>query len=273
MADDDFYRPGPCRPYDYISMCTLPIESAAITGYALEAASEIIYYASAQRFDSCQVTLRPCRAGCSGASWPALSNGWWEYGGGGPRPALINGLWYNIVCGACGSGCSCTIIDEVILPGPVQHIVQVTLDGNVLVSGSDYRLDDYRKLVRLNNLLWPWCNDLSKDITQVGTWSVTAIYGEPLPTLGKLAVGQLFCEIVSDILGSDCDLPSNLTEMTRQGLSLTFESAEDALKSGFENLKYVDKFITRYNPHGLMARARVYDLDAPDSRVTGTTIT
>jgi hypothetical protein len=271
---DDFYGPGPCRPYDYVSFCTIPQGGAAVSGYALEAASEIIYYGTAQRFDTCQVTLRPCRQSCYGDGWPSASYGWYDYGGGGPRPTLINGNWYNIACGQCGTECSCTVISEVMLPGPVREIAQVTVDGVVLVDGVDYRLDDYRKLVRLGGLLWPICNNLQLGITEVGTWSVTAIYGEPLPTLGKLAVGELFCDILSDLLGDDCRIPSQVTDITRQGVSLTYETVQEALAAGFEGLKYVDKFFARYNPNHLMARPYMVDMDGVQpGRVTGTVIT
>ena len=271
ILPDDMYRPGPCRNYEYVSFCTIPTEAAAVSGYALEAASEIIYYAGGQRFDTCQVTIRPCRKDCYGESWPRLSGGWWEFGTW-PQPALINGLWYNIACGACGTNCSCSVVSETILPGPVQEIIQVTVDGVVLDPVSDYRLDDYRKLVRLGGVLWPLCNDLTKGITETGTWSVTALYGEPLPTLGKLAVGQLFCQILNDLVNNECSLPDNVTDITRQGLSFTLPDVQDAVEAGFENLRYVDKFIQRFNPHKLMARPKLYDVDGPDFRVTGTTI-
>jgi hypothetical protein len=172
----------------------------------------------------------------------------------------------------CGTSCSCSIVSETILPGPVREIVQVTVDGEVLDPTTDYRLDDYRKLVRLGGELWPLCNDLNKGITEVGTWSVTAIYGEPLPNLGKLAMGQLFCQIIADLVGGECSLPDNVTDITRQGLSFTLDDVESLVQSGFTGLKYVDQFIQRYNPHKLAARPRLYDIDGPDFRVTGTTI-
>lgn len=272
ITGTDFYTPGPCQPYEYISRCTIPTGSEALTGYALEIASEIIYYLSGQRFDSCQITIRPCRKSCGGNDWPFISNSWWEVGSG-IMPAKINGAWYNLACGMCGDSCSCTMISETILPGPVQRVVQVVVDGVALTADVDYRLDDYRKLVRLGGAMWPLCNDFNKSLTEVGTWGVTAIYGEPLPTLGKLAVGELFCEVLNDLIGDDCSLPSNVTEVVRQGLTMTLESSEEAAQDGFTGLKWVDRFIQTYNPTALRARPQMYDLDAPTFRVTGTTIT
>lgn len=272
ILPDDFYSPGPCRPYDWVGFCVpIPTEAAAISGYAVQAASEILYFASGQRFDTCQVTLRPCRKECYGDGWNRLSAGWWDVGGGwGPWPALINGLWYNITCGSCGTDCSCSIVSETLLPGPVREIAQVTVDGVVLDPVTDYRLDDYRKLVRLGGDQWPLCNNLNLGITAEGTWSVTAIYGEPMPTLGKFAMGQLLCQIIADVLGDDCALPDNVTNVTRQGLSFTLDEVSELIKSGFTGLKYVDQFVQRYNPNNLAARPRLYDVDGPNSRVTGT---
>lgn len=275
-AGEDFYRPGPCAPYDYVLRCPLPTGSdAVVTGYAVEAASEILYYATGQRFDACQVTLWPCRRGCDTAGpWLYNPPGWWEWGSS-PRPALIQGSWYNIVCGTCGDNCSCTSLSEVNLPGPVASVVQVTVDGSILVPGVDYRLDNYRTLVRLGGAQWPFCNNLAVPVTGSGAWTVTAVYGEPLPRLGELAMGELIGEIVKDFNCEDCSLPVGVTELTRQGMSMTLEAVEDLTQSDLYNLKYVRRFIHTFNPHRLQATAYMPDLDGTDDqfRAVGTTIT
>lgn len=268
VTGDAFYRPGPCAPYPFATFCAIPIEAAAVSGTALQAASEIAFYATAQRFDACQVTLRPCKRECYGST--IFGTGWW-WDGSWPRPLNIDGQWYNMTCGVCAGNCSCTIISETVLPGPVREVVQVTVDGVILTPDVDYRLDDYRRLVRID-AFWPFCNDLNKDISQPGTWSVTAIYGEPLPALGRLAVGELFCQILASLLGNECQLPPNVTSLTRQGVSMDLETTQEALAAGFDGLRYVDKFIQQYNPSHLRARAYAFDLDSPDFRVTGTRI-
>lgn len=269
----DFYNPSPCLTYDPVITCnTLLLDplAPAVSGVALQAASELIFYATGQRFDSCEVSLRPCRKQCPGA-FGNYGDTWWEYGTY-PRPVLISGTWYNIGCGDCGDGCSCAPVYETWLPGPVQRIVEVKEHGVVLTQGVDYRLDDYRKVVRLG-ALWPFCNDVNKADTEVDTWSITAVFGEPLPALGRLAVGELFCAILTDLLGNDCELPDGVTNVTRQGLSFTLQTTEELLESNQFNLPYTDKFIRTFNPHGLQSRSAVYDLDSPSFRITGTTIT
>lgn len=270
VTGDSFYRPGPCLSYEPIfTFCPLPTGSESVSGYALEAASELLYYATAQRFDNCQVTIRPCRRDCYG-SITGYNAGWW-WDGAYPVPANINGRWYNLTCGICGDTCSCTAISETVLPGPVRNVVQVTVDGVILTPDVDYRLDDYRKLVRLGDV-WPLCNDLNKDISQADTWSVTVVYGEPLPMLGRLAAGQLTSEIAKDLVCGDCALPPGVTNITRQGITMDLENARDLVDTDLFGLRYVDRFIRTYNPHRLMARAAVYDIDGPGFRVTGTTI-
>jgi hypothetical protein len=167
------------------------------------------------------------------------------------------------------------MLSEVNLPGPVASVVQVTVDGAVLVQGVDYRLDNYRTLVRLGGAQWPFCNNLTVPVSGTGAWTVTAVYGEPLPTLGKLAMGELVNEIAKDFACGDCSLPLGVTELTRQGMSMTLESAEELSQGDLYNLKYVRRFIHVYNPHRLQATAYMPDLDGSDDkfRVLGTTIT
>lgn len=264
---------GPCEPYPYILVCDLLGASPEVTGQAVLAATDLLYLATAQRFGGCEVTLRPCRDNCyntqlgqSGYGYPQ----WWD--SGYPWPVNMGGgVWINMACGMCGDGCSCATVSQVTLPGPVQSITQVLVDGVVLTPDVDYRVDDYRKLVRLGGAQWPLCNNYNLADTEVGTWSVTAVYGEPFPEgLGKIAMGQLICEFVNFLTSGECGLPENITELTRQGISMSFNDVNEVLETGFTGLKWVDQFIRRYNPNGLMARAYVYDLDGPTFRAVGT---
>src|SRR5690606_6789226 len=122
----------------------------------------------------CEQTLRPCRRDCwGGDTWPWRGS-WWEWTGGTwPQPALIGGSWFNLTCGGCPNSCSCTTLSEVLLPGPVDCVTEVLVDGEQLIEGVDWRLDDNRLLVRLGGM-WPKCNRLDLPDDHPGTWSVTA---------------------------------------------------------------------------------------------------
>jgi hypothetical protein len=265
------YRFGPCAPWTPTWTCDIAAiaGAAAVTGVAVEIASEVLYLLTAQRFDQCSVTIRPCRQECVN-SFGAIGT-WWQYGTY-PRPYWWNGTWYNLTCGSgCPSNsCSCVTIDEVTLPGPVD-VTQVKVDGVILVEGVNYRVDDYRKVVRIDGVLWPFCQDLSKADTEVGTWSMTVTFGEPVPALGSLAVGELALEIVKYLTcAADCQLPQGVVDISRQGVSMTIGAISEILKNGFIQLRWCDLFIATANPHGLDARPAVIDLDSPDFRVVGT---
>jgi len=261
---------GPCDTWPVRWTCPLTGVSPEITGMALEAASEILYQLTGQRFSECTVALRPCREECygTGYGWSWRGSGWWgDYGY--PTPVNIGGQWFNLGCGQCGTNCSCSPVSETYLPGPVVSITQVLVDGVELVNGVDYRVDDYRKLVRLGDQ-WPFCNDLNKASTEVGTWEVTAVYGEPVPVLGQMAVGELACEFIKLFTGQECSLPNGITELTRQGVSMSFANASNDLLQLFARYPLSYLFIQTYNPYNLRARARAYDLDGPEFRAVGT---
>jgi hypothetical protein len=179
-------------------------------------------------------------------------------------------VWLNLVCGGCGGECSCSALSEVLLPAPVHHVVEVKLDGTPLASGA-WRLDDARKLVRVDGGTWPWCNDLAaRDDTTVGTWSVTAAYGREVPALAQLAAGELGCQWLRAMNGEDCRLPANLTSLARQGVSISLPDPAQLLEHHQLGLYWADLFLRTYNPHGLARRARAYNVDAPPARRVGT---
>lgn len=265
------YTFGPCDPWDPIwqrGECNVVdlVGAPEVTGVAVEAASEILYHLTAQRFGTCTVTLRPCRRSCYDV-WPAA--GWWQYGTY-PRPFWYAGVWYNLGCGVCGDNCSCTGLDEIVLPGPIDNIISVKQDGVELVNGLNYRVDDYRKVVRIDGVLWPFCQDLRLEDTEPNTVSITASYGEPVPIIGRMAVGELAGEIVKYLLCLDCQLPQGVVDISRQGTSMTIANVSELFNTGFIQLRMCDLFIKTANPHHLQARSAVYDLDSPQPRATGT---
>lgn len=256
---------GPCSDWPVQWMCDLT-ESAAVTGSALTGATEILWALSGRQFGTCEITLRPCRRDCD------IAAGWQPWPGTTyPVPALIGGQWYNLVCGCTAAGCSCTTLvgREVVLPAQVSSITVVKIDGSPMATGS-YRVDDNRILVRTDGSEWPSCNDLTKSDTEAGTWSVTAAYGQPVPTMGKLAVGELACEIVRALRGDDCRLPRHVQSLVRQGVTIQFPQITELLKDGKTGLYLTDMFLAAVNPAGLPARPRTFSVDTPAHRRAGT---
>lgn len=274
---------GPCDAWDPIwcvDLTTAGVDLSA-SGTALMAATEILYNRSAQQFGLCTFTVRPCREDCyDQVFWGSWGGGGWGAGwfGGGfgnswPRPALINGAWYNIACGGCGGSCSCTNISEALLPSPVASILEVKLNGEVLpASGTDgtngYRVDDYRKLVRLGGAQWPVCQDMSAPDTADNTWSVTLQVGQEVPTAGRYAVGELALEIMKSCAGLACMIPFTATTITRQGITIDLPTIAELLDRKLLGLAWCDLFVSTFNPHGLTAVPQVYDVDRESNRRT-----
>ena len=268
------YTFGPCEPWDPIwprGECAEILEtaSAEVTGQAIEIASEILFHLTAQRFSLCTVVLRPCRQSCYN-TFPWFQ--WWQYGVY-PQPYWWNGTWYNLTCGNCPaeSSCSCPGLSETTLPGPIASVTEVKVDGVVLTPGVDYRVDDYRKLVRLGGEIWPFCQNMNLADTEVGTWSTTVTYGEVVPAIGRLAVGELGLEVVKYLLcDGDCALPQGVIDISRQGVSMSIANISELFNTGFIQLRMCDLFIKTANPNHLQARSAVYDLDSPSYRAVGT---
>jgi hypothetical protein len=194
---------------------------------------------------------------------------WWELGTPWyPTPVLFDGNWYNIACGSCQGDCSCTRIEQIVLPGPITSITEVKIDGDVL-SSNDYRLDDWRKITRLDGL-WPICNDLNKPDTEEGTWSVSLVYGQPVPTMGRMAVGELAYQLILACMGDDCCvLPYRIQQLARQGVSIDFPDVSQLMDVNRLGLQFCDMFLDAGNPYGLRSRSEVYNIDAPSPTIAG----
>jgi hypothetical protein len=260
---------GPCAGWDApIWTCALPVGAAAVTGQAVQAASDVLYALTGRHLGTCQLTIRPCRESCWGNEWPFLQ--WWQFGLY-PRPVFYEGVWYNITCNNCPNGsCSCSVISEALMPAPVAQIMQVKVDGVVLPSTA-YRMDNYRLLVRTDGGVWPFCNNLALDDTHTGTWSVTLTTGQEVSTLGRMALGELATQFVKLLLcNSDCLFPKPVQQLVRQGVTMNFLDPNEVFANGKIGLYLCDLFVSVENPNRLMMPSEVYDLDAPSYRITNT---
>lgn len=258
---------GPCEPWSVKWPCDVSCESPAVTGAAATFATETIWALSGRQFGLCTVTLRPCRRDCEGDSYWFGRNDFGLSSNAWPRPALIGGEWFNLTCGDCTNGCSCSTVSEVLLPAPVYRVVSVVIGDTPLVTGA-YRVDDARLLVRTDGGVWPLCNDLSRNPGEEGTWTVTAEYGIPVPEGGAWAVGELACQYLRAFKGEDCSLPLAVQTLARQGVTISFPSITESFKDGLTGLYLVDTFIKTWNPNGLKQRSRTVSVDGTLARRT-----
>jgi len=251
---------GPCAPWSPIWCGTISPSVAAVTGTFVGAATEVLWAKSGRQFGFCDNTLRPCRKDCWGGVWPWGAQ-WWDVGARGyPWPYQYNGAWFNLGCGGCPGNCSCSIIYEALLPMPVNTITSVKVDGAVL-DPSKYKLYNDRSLLRTDGNPWPLCNDLNKDDSQVGTWSITANFGVTVPDMGRLALGELVEQFGLACTGAACKLPQPVQQLVRQGVSLTFLDPNQVFADGKIGLYFCDLFISTFNPQGIAARAQAINVD------------
>lgn len=215
------------------------------------------------RLSLCPTTVRPCALGCMGGSYfaaPVVSTSGSWVPGSGWGPYMSGGNWYN-GCG-CGSpsDCSCSLVPEVLLPTEVGKITSVWLNGAEL-DPSAYRVDNGTRLVRTDGDPWPLCQDMSISDPADGGLFVTYYTGVAPNDLFRYAAGVLATEFYKACQGTQCRLPTGVTTMTRNGITMDIPSG--LFPGGATGIHEVDAIIRIYNPYSLKAPARVM---SPDSR-------
>lgn len=233
-----------------------PDLQAAATNYA----ATVLWAATGRRFGTCELTVRPCGIQCDDCNQGMY---WW---GGVWLPYVFNGVWRNCWCG--DMACKCEPRCQVYLPGPVESITSVTMNG-VLIGPDAYRVDGQQWLVRTDGECWPRCQDYSVD-TGDNTLEVVYPRGIAGPAALASATGILACEFIKACRGSACRLPQRLSTVARQGVQLTYVNVDQLLERGLTGITEVDQLIMAYNPHGTKTRMRVSSPDLPATRQTTT---
>lgn len=214
------------------------------------------------RLSLCPVTVRPCAARCNPSAWIEAPVG--LSGSGAFQPFISGGRWFNS-CGCSRPGsCSCTVIQEIALPGEVSGPITVRIDGAML-EASAYRVDNGNRLVRQDGEAWPICQDMNLPDGEVGTFSISYYPGLGPDALLSSAAGILAAEYYKSCQGKDCRLPSNVIGVTRQGVQ--FQIAADSFGSGLSGIREVDDIVGIYNPFRLKVPPRVMSPDRRGARM------
>lgn len=241
-----------------------------------QVAAELLFGLTGQRFGpSCPVTVRPCRKQC--AEGFGLLSGRFLYQGAlstGPFiPYMRDGRMFNASLCGCSGDCHCgPELCEIYLPGPIYDIVSVDVDG-VVVDPLTYNVLDGQYLVRRSDTAedaeggtcWPSCQDMSLPPGEAGTFTVSYRTGIPLPAMGVAALSELAAHYIRGCNGCGCGVGSrnNLRSMSRQGVDLQFQDAQETLADGRTGLPLVDLFIQTVNPSRLPQAMRVLSPDSP----------
>lgn len=236
-------------------------------------ASDLLWNWTGRVFGTCEVSVRPCQSGCADSGWSTYwgrgplwdpgfpSHGTGPHGGASWYPVLVSGRWYNVTCG-CAGVCTCAVTGPTVLslPGPIQSVTEVWIDGVVLPPTS-YRVQNKRYLIRTDGEAWPQCQNMLADpTTDKDTFEVTYVKGLPVPIGGQVAAGRLACELALAACGSaECALPERVTTITRQGVTVGFADTYEDLKAGGTGIYSIDTWVASVTRSNSFASVRSYD--------------
>lgn len=270
--------PGPVTP-DGAGPCAWPVDTACAPGFpddpadwtpqhllAVEIATDMLWRRTAGRYGLCPELVRPCRRACT----PDAHGTGFLFD---PRGSVLNpyqdehGRWLNFGCGCADSSCSCKPLCSLRLPGPVNTVVEVRIDGDV-IPADQYTLNrrsGYAELIRVGGTsgpCWPTCQDLEQPITAPDTFSVLYLRGKAVPVAGMRALGSLASEIYKQCTGAaNCRLPDRVKTVTREGITYDMFDPGEWLDQGLTGLRDVDTWLRSVNPHGLYQPSAVFSLD------------
>jgi hypothetical protein len=227
--------------------------STALKDRATELAWSTLRTLSGGRVGNCPVVVRPCLgAPCS------LCSRWWDSHYAWVRAGLHAGEWVNCICGT--TGCSCTPMCEIVMPGPVAALISVEL-GGVDLELTDFRVDNGNRIVRMDGECWPSCQNLGAPLGDPDTLGITYIPGIIPDGAGLWAAGVLACEFSKACTGGKCRLPASVTAVARQGVS--FSMSTGMFADGMTGIREVDAYIVSINPHLHRTPPMVWSPDVP----------
>lgn len=240
-----------------------PQLQADATAYA----TLVLWASTGRQFGECELTVYPCGRDYSGTGWGDGAWGW-SWNEGTFVPYIWGGQWYNAACGCGLAGCfSCKPRCAAYLPGPVSSITKVTLDG-VILDPSEYRVWDQQWLTRVGDAgsqhCWPPCQDFNAINPR---FQVVYKRGTPVPLALMNAAKTLAGEYAKACLGQECQLPSRVVNIARQGVTVSLQDIDTLLRDGFTGITSVDSIIQALNPFRLKGRTRMYSPDVPVDRI------
>lgn len=136
---------------------------------------------------------------------------------------------------------------------PIVSVSSVTTAAGALPS-ADYQVANRSVLYRTNRTPWNFDSGVT----------VTYIYGQNPPPLGRLAAIKLGNELVLSVTDPDaCSLPANVTNVTRLGLSFALSNTAALAALRQTGIFEVDLFVAVSNPSGALKRPRIFSPDKP----------
>lgn len=257
---------GPCESgwTPTVSLCSdWGSHSAAVQAYALRTAIWVVWAAAGRRHGPCPRTVRPC----SPAQAPLYQTYPVSFNGHGEGYWTLSGVpsgGVQLLGPCCMGACSCTP-SQVALPGNVDSVTEVRIDGAVLDPAA-YQLQGAGLLVRIDGQPWPSTQDLSIAAGQPDTWSITYLDGIAVPGVLNDAAGIYACQVARARTGGTCRLPNRVQSVTRQGVEIQYVDSENYLDENRTGVAEVDQLIATVNPNRLQRAPQFWSPDMPSFR-------
>jgi hypothetical protein len=223
-----------CEEWPIVWPCVIANADPDILDAAQSLAEQLLWALSGYRVGRCvfREAFRPAAAG--GCGFPYKDeNGYWRNGG------------------RTGSSC-CRVL---LTHRPVISVTSVTEPGHLL-DPAEYVLEG--SWLRSRNGCWPMAAECEDPELQV-----TYLAGVPFPAGTAAAVGEVACEYLTALEGGQCRLPSRATSITRQGVTVTLDTAADFVARGRIGLPITDAWLESVVGVGPRVASRVYSPDLP----------
>jgi hypothetical protein len=226
--------PG-CEQWPIIWPCDITNVDTDVAAAAWALAEQLLWALSGYRVGVCtyREAFRPANSGWCGFPYKDAHGNWRNYG-------QIGGLCCRVL----------------LTHRPIESIVSVT-DGGVVLDPAAYALED-SWLRRRDGVCWTAtfpCDDPDLIVVYQA--------GVPFPAGTGLAVGEVACEYLAALQGQTCRLPSRATSITRQGVTVTLDSAADFVKARRIGLPITDTWLETVVGSGPRVASRVYSPDLP----------
>jgi hypothetical protein len=138
---------------------------------------------------------------------------------------------------------------EIVLEWPIISVEEVRVDGEVLVAGVDYRIDNRRSLVRLPDSdgrvrFWPL------SFVDRGEHSIKYTFGTPVEPWMKLAAKEVGVSLLAEELHRARRLAAGTRGATQQGLTYHLGQAAEELRDRAtpDSFPHVVRFMALMNP-------------------------
>lgn len=221
-----------CDPWPIVWPCDTSTVDSLLLAAAQSLAGQLLHSLSGYRIGVCdyrEAFRQPQAAGCGFPYKDAQGN--WRNGG---RRA-----------GEC-----CRVL---LSHRPVEEITEV-VDAGVILTPSEYALEG--SWLRRRGACWSSsfpCDDPELIVSYRA--------GVPFPTGTAAAVGEVACEYLTALQGGQCRLPSRATSITRQGVTVTLDTAADFVDRRRIGLPIADAWLESVAGGGPRVASRVYSPD------------